>query len=414
MTKIHHVHLYGDRGAKYNWLSAKSIASTDWSALRPESPFHLLVPQDTNLWSEYEKGWKITDIMPVNSVGIATARDKFTIHWSADEIWNTVSDFINLNPEEARHKYNLGKDVRDWKVDFAQNDLRRSGPDRKNIQPLLYRPFDIRYTYYTGKSRGFHCMPRGGVMQHMLAKNNIALITSRLTKGEVFRHVQISDSIVEVICMSPKTSNNGFVFPLYCLPTIAAERSMGVDAIPNFSKKFTGEIHSSIGLNVKAFEIFSYIYSILHCPSYRNRYTEFLKIDFPKIPLTKDPNTFHKLSQIGIDLINLHLMRSEQLDISITSFQDLGNCTVAPGHPKYENGKVLINKQGDGFTGVPEEVWNFHVGGYQVCHKWLKDRKGRTLSDDDILHYQRIVVALKETITLMQKIDDAIPSWPIE
>lgn len=414
MAEIHHVHCYGSRGEKYSFLESSDIKNTQWESIQPQSPFHLLIPQDTDLLSEYESGWKITEIMPVNSVGIATARDKFTIHWSKEKVWEVVSDFIGLEIEEAREKYKLGKDVQDWKVDFAQDDLRKSGPVRENIQSVFYRPFDIRYTYYTGNSRGFHCRARGGVMQHMLAQDNIALITSRLTKGEVFKHAQVSNSIVEVICMSPKTSNNGFVFPLYCLPMTVAEKRMGVNAIPNFSKVFIESIRSNLGSDIKPFDIFSYIYSILHSPSYRNRYKEFLKIDFPKIPLTKNVDKFYELSQMGADLVDLHLMRSNELDTLITSFQDEGNRTVAPGHPKYKNGKVFINKQGDGFTGVPEEVWNFHVGGYQVCHKWLKDRKGRTLSDDDILHYQRIVVALKETIILMQKIDEAIPSWPIE
>ncbi|WP_228054527.1 type ISP restriction/modification enzyme [Gloeocapsopsis crepidinum] len=102
-------------------------------------------------------------------------------------------------------------------------------------------------------------------------------------------------------------------------------------------------------------------------------------------------------------------------DNGITQYEDrAGNRVVDAGYPKYQQGDVIINKKGDRFTGVPENVWNFYVGGYQVCQKWLKDRKGRTLSDEDILHYQRIVVALQETIELMAKIDAAIPSFPIQ
>jgi predicted helicase len=182
----------------------------------------------------------------------------------------------------------------------------------------------------------------------------------------------------------------------------------------NINAAFIDSLTKKLSFIPDEFDLFCYIYCIAYSPGYRNRYSEFLKIDFPRFPLTSSAALFKQLARHGKELINLHLLRSEKLSTVITQFDGGEDRTIDSGHPKYKNGKVIINKQGDGFTGVPEEVWNFYVGGYQVCHKWLKDRKERTLSDDDILHYQRIVVALKETITLMQKIDEAIPSWPIE
>lgn len=183
---------------------------------------------------------------------------------------------------------------------------------------------------------------------------------------------------------------------------------------PNFSSRFLGEIKNKLGKVPNPKSIFGYIYAVFHSPTYRSRYAEFLKLDFPRIPLISNNKLFEKLAIFGEELISLHLMRSKKLGSLITQFEENSDRTVASGYPKYVKGKVTINKSGGGFTRVPEKVWNFHIGGYQVCHKWLKDRKGRTLNDDDILHYQRIIVALKETIELMQKIDDAIPSWPIE
>jgi len=180
---------------------------------------YLFVPQNITHLSEYEQFKKITDILPTNSVGIATARDSLTIHWSDDDLWRTINEFSSLPIEDARNRFNLGKDARDWTVVNAQNEILATGPNKDNIRKVLYRPFDIRYTYYTGKSRGFHCMPRGEVMQHLLKEHNVALITSRLTKGESFHHIQASREVVEVICMSSKTSNNGFVFPLYLYPS---------------------------------------------------------------------------------------------------------------------------------------------------------------------------------------------------
>jgi predicted helicase len=414
-TNVYHADLYGKCDLKYDWLEKHDLSSTEWKKVEPQSPFYLLIPQNNDLLPEYNRGWKVTDIFPINSVGIVTARDKLTIHWSREDILQTVNDFANLPVELARQKYSLGTDYRDWKVNLAQDDLKRSEVSKNSIVSILYRPFDIRHTYYTGKSKGFHCMPRGEVMQHMLVEDNLALVTSRLTKGETFHHAQVSRNIVEVICMSPKTSNNGFVFPLYLYPKTKAEKDMGMERRPNIAPKFIARLEQSLGYTPAPEAIFHYIYAILNSPIYCSRYAEFLKGDFPRIPITCNVNLFCQLGELGEQLVNLHLMKSPILNQTSSLFiNNGGGCIVDAGHPKYENGKVVINKQKDGFMDVPEAVWNFHVGGYQVCHKWLKDRKGRTLSQDDIEHYQKIVVALGQSIDLMAKIDAAIPNWPMD
>ena len=189
---------------------------------------------------------------------------------------------------------------------------------------------------------------------------------------------------------------------------------MGVDKSPNLSSSLLSIVDKKLGFSPSPEDIFYYIYSILYSPTYRTRYAAFLKVDFPKIPFTSSCDLFNQLVHYGKELSDIHLMKLRDNGDSATRFEACGDRGIAPGYPKYEKGKVTINKQGDSFTGVPEEVWNFCVGGYQVCHKWLKDRKGCILSNDDILHYQNIVVALQETLVLMQKIDKAIPSWPIE
>lgn len=219
--------------------------------------------------------------------------------------------------------------------------------------------------------------------------------------------------------------NGSYAFPLYLYEE---ERHS------NFSQEFLITITEKLGYIPTPEAIFYYIYAILHSPTYRTRYAEFLKIDFPRVPLTSNNELFRQLADYGEQLVQLHLMTSPKLDPLgspvpstgatpatdwthnlITEFVEAtGNRTVDPGHPKYDRGAVIINKKGDKFTGVPEEVWNFYVGGYQPCQKWLKDRKGRTLSDEDILHYQKIIISLKETIELMAKIDEAIPGFPIE
>jgi len=172
-VKVYHADLWGTRAKKYEQLFEQDAAVTNWVQLNPQSPFYLFTPQNVDLLEEYNRGLKVTDIFPTNSAGIVTARDHFTIHWTKDEIWQTIQDFVQLPVEEARTKYNLRKDVRDWKVNLAQFDVTSSGPEKDRIVQILYRPFDSRYTYYTGQTRGFICMPRSEVMSHVLAGENL-------------------------------------------------------------------------------------------------------------------------------------------------------------------------------------------------------------------------------------------------
>jgi len=165
--KVFHSELWGLRIDKYEHLAENDINSIEWKEITPKSEFYLFIPRDEALEENYKKFFKITDIFPVNSVGVVTARDKLTIQWTSEEVYRTVEFFSKMETEKARIFYNLGPDARDWKVAFAQKDLIDSGLKRENIVPILYRPFDTRYTYFTGKSRGFHCMPRGQVMKNM-------------------------------------------------------------------------------------------------------------------------------------------------------------------------------------------------------------------------------------------------------
>jgi Predicted helicase len=416
MTKYYHIDIWGSREDKYSYLNENDFTTIEWKEIFPTSPFYLFIPQNQDLLAEYNQGWKITDIMPVNSVGIVTARDSLTIKWSQQEVKNTVKDFVSLPIEVARQKYDLGKDARDWKVELAQNDLKKNGIENSNIVPILYRPFDIRFTYYTGQTRGFICMPRFEVMRNIIRQENMALITSRLTKGEFFGHIQVSSNIVEVICMSPKTSNNGFVFPLYLYPDTENDQyNLFIERTPNFSPKFLSEIKAKLGYIPTPEAIFYYIYAIFHSPTYRQIYAEFLKIDFPRLPLTSNEQLFKNLAKKGEELVKLHLMESQQLNHLITKYQGEGDNSVTEVTYKPQQQRIYINKTRY-FEGIPPEIWGFKIGGYQVLDKWLKDLKKakRSLSFDDILHYQKIVIVLTATLNIMKEIDLIIPEWPID
>ncbi len=445
---VHHAGLWGTREAKYAALAESDAAETEWQTVEPRSPFYLFVPQDVDLLAEYQRGWKLPDALPVNSVGIVTARDSLTIHFTAEDAWRTVTEFAALLDEPAREKFRLGPDVRDWKVALAQQDVRTSGPKQSRVVPVLYRPFDVRHTYYTGRTRGFICMPRPEVMRHMLAGPNLAIGTTRSTEiGRGWEHLLCTRHMIQHHTVSIKEVN--YLFPLYLYPerqTQGNQRALPQPShwpagpggrTPNLDPAFVRDLEQRLGLAfvpdgrgdlVETFgpeDVFHYLYAVLHSPTYRERYAQFLKIDFPRVPLTSDVGLFRELCRLGAELTALHLLESPALARPFTSFPAAGSNEVARGFPKYvapgepapagsppEMGRVYINPA-QHFENVPPEVWEFHVGGYQVAEKWLKDRRGRALTYDDLQHYRKVVLALRETVRLMEEIDDAVPAWPV-
>jgi len=431
---VRHAELFGLRNDKYHWLAEQSISDTNWMTIQPQLPFYLFTPQDTKRLEEYSNGWKITEAMPVNSVGVVTARDALSIHFTTDDLWKALVDFVSLEKEIARQKYSLGEDARDWKVQFAQNDLRTSGPSREKIAPILYRPFDNRFTYYTGISRGLIGQPQKRVMTHMLVGRNLGIATTRSIEiGRGWEHVFCSTQMIQHHTVSIKEVN--YLFPLYLYPSTPE----GADKLfaegpgpgqggrrPNLSPEFVTGFAEKLDLTFvpdgvgdlkKTFgpeDVFHYAYAILHCPTYRTRYAEFLKADFPRLPITSDRDLFARLCKLGAELVGLHLL--ERVPEPLATFPKPGTNIV--DKPRYAPptskgpGRIFVNDE-QYFDNVPPEVWEFHVGGYQVCAKWLKDRRGRTLSYDEIETYRNITYALRQTIRLMAEIDKAIPAWPI-
>lgn len=415
--KIWHSELYGIREAKYDWLNTHDCANTGWSPLQPTSPFYLFIPQDTVLYETYRSFCGVSEMFPVNSVGIVTARDNLTIHWTDQDVWQTVNVFAKSDPELARKGFNLGKDATDWKITLAQKDLLDSGLDRDKITLVLYRPFDIRQTYYTGRARGFMCRPRSEVMRHMLAGENFALATTRGTKiSGGFQHVFCTDVIMQHHTVSQIEVN--YLFPLYLYPDttqgdLLAQLESG-ERKPNLNPTIYSALKTAYGQAPTPEAIFHYIYAVLYAPTYRTKYAEFLKSDFPRIPFTADYALFNKLATIGEKLVALHLLKSPDLDPPACRFEGEGDSRIEKGRTtglRYntEEERVYINAE-QHFAPVPAEVWNYQIGGYQVCEKWLKDRRERRLGLDDILTYCRIVTALSQTIALQEEIDALYPS----
>jgi len=404
LAKLHHADLLGERQAKYDALEEGCISNGRFTILDCQEPDYFFVPKNFSGKDGYIRGFSVPELFSANSVGIATARDALTIHESRNQLIKTIRRFVELPVEDARREFALGNDVQDWTVKSAQDDLLRNELSEKKVTPISYRPFDMRWTYYTGASKGFHCRPRSEIMTHMLSGNNIGLLTSRMTKGESFAHVLAVKNITEVIHLSSKTSNNAFLFPLYIYEEIGAlkEKRRNLDpAIYGTIQKIVPDIQPQ--------SLFDYVYAVLHSRAYRQRYAEFLKSDFPRIPYPNDAKTFHALAAEGAKLRALHLMESPTLDKLVTTFPVGGaHEVVAPrwepakGNP--DRGRVWIN-EAQYFDKVPLVAWEFYVGGYQPAQKWLKDRKGRKLSGDELRHWQRVIVALAETDRVMGEID---------
>jgi predicted helicase len=407
--RVYHAHLYGSRADKYAWLDAHDLSTAGYQPITPESPSYFFTPRQTQNLQTYQSWPSVTEIFPVNSVGIVTARDNLTIRWTPDEMWTTVLTFSQLSEELARTAFQLGKDARDWKVSLAQQDVKRDGgPHREKIVPILYRPFDVRYTYYTGGSRGFHCMPRPEVMRHMLAGENLALITHKREELDVpWSHALVTNLITEHGLISSKTTN--YHFPLYLYPSTETPDMFHQERKPNLADWLLPKLSAAYGFTPTPEEVLAYIYAVLYSPTYRQKYAQELRTDFPRIPFTADDALFRQMATLGQQLIELHLLRSTPLLVGGkggVKYQGQGSDVVEKVRYDPATGRVHINAD-KYFEGVTPEMWEYQIGGYQVLEKYLKDRKGRRL--DDPVRYIHIASAIAETIRLQQQIDALYP-----
>ncbi len=424
-ARIYHADAWGVQQNKYDILRQSSVQTTAWQLLQPRPPFYLFVPHDVRLLPEYDQGWKVTEIMPVFSTGIKTHRDHFAIDFDEVVLRKRIADFRNLSvsDDEIARKYNL-RDTRDWKLSEKRRIVAANAYWENYFAICLYRPFDFRACYH---HKDVIELPRHEVVYHLLRKKNLALITTRQTRDQwdafAAKHIANHKS-----CAAYDTNS---VFPLYLYPEqingqITTENGRRPNFSPAFLKALAEKLHlkpqGEFGMpeGISPEDIFHYAYAVFHSPTYRERYAEFLKIDFPRLPLTSDLELFRDLAELGRQLVALHLLDAQAAPVLQNAISPF---PIAPADAKHgsvvetvtyddETRRVFINKT-QYFEDVPPEVWNFHVGGYQVCEKWLKDRKGRALTFDDIQQYQKIVVALAETLRLMTAIDERIQGFPL-
>jgi len=410
LGQVFHFDLQGKREFKYDFLT-QNLNDLKWNNLRFEAPYYFFVPKDFGLNEEYEKGFKLDELLKVNSNGIETKCDSIAIQFDKNELNKTVANFSNNNVEDLKVLYNTKKDSSGWNFKDAKKSIES---DVFHFQKIQFRPFDYRETIITKNSGGFIGRSRFDVMKHFL-NNNIGLIIPRQTTQD-YRHCFVTSKIIDGnITASAKLFGSGCVFPLYLYTDVSNQQAVieNVERVPNLNMNIVNEIAEKIGLtftNEKEktpntfapIDLLDYIYAVLHSPTYREKYKEFLKIDFPRVPAPLDQVEFWKLVKLGGEIRQIHLLESPVVENYITGYPEDGDNIVAK--PVYKNGNVYINDT-QYFSDIPEVSWNFYIGGYQPAQKWLKDRKGRELSFEDILHYQKIIVAMNETDRVMKEID---------
>ncbi|MGY0393304.1 type ISP restriction/modification enzyme [Bizionia sp. KMM 8389] len=431
LGQVFHYDLFGKRDEKYDFLWKNSLKTIDYVKLPNKAPSYFMVQKDFEAEEKYNKGIILDTLFPLNSVGIATSRDNFTIHETKQEVVDTIEEFLSIEDEDARIRFKLGKDVRDWKIALAKKDLIESNCNYDNITDVNYRPFEIKKTYYTGKSKGFHCMPRGKVMRNFCNKENIGLVIGRqgLAVGTMSWNLAFITKYITDLNIYRRGGGN--TYPLYLYPETNGQQTIDktTERKPNLNQEIVkefGEKTALIFTNEKEdtkntfapIDILDYIYAVLHSPTYREKYKEFLKIDFPRVPYPKDVKTFWELVKLGGELRQIHLLESNKVEDYITSYEMAENAendhnviTTTIGKKDWEIidqekqlGRIWINES-KYFDNVPVTAWEFYIGGYQPAQKWLKDRKERELKFEDILHYQKIIVALTETDRIMKEID---------
>lgn len=397
-AQVFYADLYGTREYKYEFLSGQSVSSIETQKLAPQAPLYYFKPFDYSLWDEYQKGFPVNTLFKSGGVGICSKRDAIAYRDTKQEIKDIVTDFYNLDEAEIKKKYHISSESRDQKVSYAKDNVRSFGLSDDNFKRITYRPFDDRWTYFTNKSKGFLAFPVYGVMKHLSSFDNMALVVSKSSRQQSLGYVFIVDNIVDLHILD-SVGDSTYIYPLRCYTDDGCTFS-------NLESEITSKFDQIIGEKTHPEAVLSYVYAVLHSPEFRERYKEYTKDDFPRISYPKDAEQFHRLAEKGAELRKLHLMEDAGTWKTGISFPVVGENNENPVESiSFSDGKVYINKA-QYFGNVSELAWNFYIGGYQPAQKWLKDRKGRKLEWEDIMHYGRIIYALQETDRLMKEIDE--------
>ena len=423
---IHHYDLYGPRKEKYAFLLENSLSTINWHLLNPQEPYLFFVPKDFSAQIEYEQGFRMDNLMKVNNTGIKTDRDSLFYDIDKDALEKRIQNLLGGNLEADFVERFRVVDSSSYKLRERIKSVKYSS---NKIVKSMYRVLDYIPIYYDEK---LISRPAFKVMQHALINANVSMIVCRQQSTFDFQHVFCTSCISDICSISAQTKECSYVFPLYLYQNESelgfdAERKPNLDetiwrTIENwvqygqaFKPLAANEQNGELGFDAEPEQshtltpedIFDYVYGVLHSPAYRAKYKEFLKVDFPRIPYPKNAEEFEHFRNYGHQLRELHLMHN--IPASSVTFPHGGSMTVEAWRWEWNkddgnSGNVWINDT-QCFEGVPAVAWEMFIGGYQPAQKWLKDRKGRKLSSDDVEHYRNIITVLCETDRLMKEID---------
>ena len=439
--QVHYRELWGGRDEKYEFLDAHDVENTKWETLSPEPPYHLFIPQEGSIAGEYNGGPQIQELFQDYTTGVQTNRDALATDFSRDTLLERVSEFAESrrSASEIERQFDV-QEARYWSIEAAQKELKEEGVDKSQIKSYYYRPFDRRHIYY---SPAIVHRTRTALAQHVARHENISLLVTRGCDNPDHGFCLVTEDLADKRALASPRGEAKQLF-LYHYPSDEHRATNGEDMFndapdgrrPNLAPDFveackerwdldfvtdgTGDLETTFGPE----DVLHYAYAVFHSPTYRRRYEELLRIDFPRLPLTSDLALFRALCEQGGALVDLHLMNAALDATERPRFPVSGSNEIISRHPRYAppddskngEGRVYINDE-QYFEGVEPAVWRFHVGGYQVCEKWLKDRKGRALDRFDALrHYQTIVATLRRTTERMTTVDTLIDEhggWPL-
>ncbi len=396
LAQVHQTEFWGERDTKYDRLFKGHLDKNTFSRLTLSEPDFRFTGRDAPAFEKYGLGFPLSEFLPLHAIGIITKRDAIVLAERASVIEELVATIYSKPIEDIRRKYPEIEDVAGWTLASAKANVMACGVIDK-IKPVLHFPFDLKFTYHSDKSLGFLARPVFPTMRQFYHPN-FGLMFTRVTKddfsGFVTGHMATHKSATRY--------DGTYIAPLYLYPS---EQDLDQSRRVNFDPKLYKRLqslakHPTLGTPDEV-QTFDYIYGVLHCPAYRATYAEFLKIDFPRIPWPATPDEFWGISAKGQTLRKLHLMDTATIGPALYPFKGQGDGTVEK--PRFEDGKVWINRT-QYFDAAPAVSWGFYIGGYQPAQKWLKDRKGRALSFEDVKHYQRILKILSETDRIMATI----------
>lgn len=426
LTKAREV--IGTREEKYRLLSTNlELKSAGWEETQPKGQSWWL-HRDSSSNGEAAHEFTLSEIFPQFSTLVASNRDNLVVDFDRDVVVRNVEAVQSFRGSNKDWSEKFGITLKTgWNVDAAREKLAAIRDVGALVRPIEYRSFDRRWIFFH-PTLVWQTAPVSSNNVIRSPKNRV-LISLGKNRAETTNGHWVSATLADKSVVSTRDNASGF--PLYLFDEVGELGLGGSSGRPNISPEFLRHLAVRLGLpqegqfslprGLTPEDIFHYAYAVFHSPGYRSRYAEFLKIDFPRLPLTGNLELFRALARLGGELTALHLLESPKLHAPITEFIGRSSVVIKPG---WVDGTVWLDAGGkkgattagtSGFKGVPENVWKFHIGGYQVCEKWLKDRKGRTLNEEDLIHYHKIVVALSETIRLMAEIDETIEAhggWP--